>query len=161
MSRMQVLLRVMASCLLLLASTSIRADEYRVQIGAFRSPEASFAAAAESVGPVHHSKTAEGVVRIQVGRYATEEEASAARAMLLDAGYTGAFVVRTDRDAAPAVPSAPSVPSTPSDPSTPKSDPLAGVPLALRDRVVILDGRIHVVEGDDLIPLDLYLRSQD
>ena len=89
-------------------------------------------------------------------------EAAVARSALLGAGYAGAFIVTKETAPNSAVPSIP-------DPTREKSAPeaalgpardadlLAEVPDALRDRVVILDGRVHVIDGDEFIPLEVYL----
>ena len=146
---------------LLLISGSAHA-EYSVQIGAFKEPAPSFTAAAEKVGKLYRSKSPTGLTRLQVGRFATKKEASIARTALLGAGYEGAFVVekgvslRAATDAARTS----NTTRTYSAPRTaPAADPMAGVPADLRDRVVILDGRLHVVEGETFTPLDRYLRD--
>lgn len=154
---------------------SIAQAEFSVQIGAFREPAPTFTDKAEKVGKLYRSKSPAGLVRLQVGRFATKKEANVARSALLGAGYDGAFVVqkgvrlqaRTDQYEG--MQDAQFVDSPTSDTYTsrtysgqtqPSGDPMAGVPADLRDRVVILDGRLHVVEGNQFTPLDQYLRNR-
>jgi len=72
---------------------SAAADEYSVQIGAFETPEPGFAEAAEKVGKLYQTRSPGGLTRIQVGRYASLEEANVALRALTGAGYSDAYVV--------------------------------------------------------------------
>jgi len=170
-SRVRVPAAILATASLLLAATSISAEEYSVQIGAFRKPAPSFTEKAAAVGKLYTTKTASGLTRIQVGRFASKQEAAVAKAALLGAGYADAFVVR--KGVAAARTSSTRKDTTQTAPGSPRPaesgvlraspvdrDPLAGVPEDLRDRVVILDGRLHVVEGDQFTPLDEYERPR-
>lgn len=154
---------ILAMTMLLLSPLTASAEEYSVQIGAFRDVAPSFTQGAEKVGKLYKTKTASGITRIQVGRFASKEEAAIAKTALLGAGYADAFVVRKGVAAVRAAPTEKRARGSESSvlrPSAAVRDPLAGVPEDLRDRVVILDGRLHVVEGDRFIPLDQYDRPR-
>lgn len=156
-----------ALSILLLGFVSPAWAEFSVQIGAFREPAPSFTEKAEGIGKLYRSQSPTGLTRLQVGRFATKKEADVARTALLGAGYAGAFVVEKGvrlQAAADSTKNSNVAGSRErvivSKRSLRASDPMAGVPEDLRDRVVILDGRLHVVEGESFIPLDEYLRSQ-
>jgi hypothetical protein len=145
------------------------ADEYSVQIGAFERPDPSFVAAAEAIGKLYRSRNSNGLTRIQVGRYASLEEANVALRALAGAGYADAFVVNksarlSDSARAGEVGQGGQRPlqasaTTSRSPSTrgDESNLLANVPAELRSRTVLLDGKLHVMEGDRFIPLRAYL----
>lgn len=149
---------------LLLAIAGIaNADEWSVQIGAFRSPRAGFADAAQAVGPVSKSLNSAGITRVQVGRYASEAEAMQAQDELRRLGYAGAYVVKkgvVKRGVANQPSSQARVESATSprasDPGGDLETQLANVPPALRDRVVIVDGRLFIKEGQTFTPLEEY-----
>lgn len=136
---------------------SASADEYSVQIGAFESPEPSFAEAAEKIGKLYETRSPTGLTRIQVGRYASLEEANVALRALAGAGYADAYVVNKSARLDAAAREART--RTGSTVSTRGDDPniLANVPAELRERTVLLDGRLHVIEGNRFIPLREYL----
>lgn len=152
----------------LLAVTSVEAGEWSVQIGAFRDAPAGYTAAAEEVGPLSTTQNAAGVTRFQIGRYDSRDAAANALAALVGAGYADAFIVKKNvkknvkKGAGPKMARA-----TTSEPATPvrvsrsseSSDPLADVPESIRSRVVVLDGRYHVKDGDEFTPLDQALRA--
>ena len=128
-----------------------QAEDYTVQIGAFREAPSDFAIAAEAVGEVRTSQTAEGLTRVRIGSYDSAEAAEVARAALLGAGYAGAFVIRASgtRDVVSASPR-----------GTATADPLADLPESIRSRVVLLDGVYHVKDGDVFTPLDRVLEER-
>lgn len=149
-------LSLVALALGFMLSDTARAAEFSVQIGALRKPDASFPAAAAEIGSIHKSTTRSGLTRYQVGRFSSRAKAEDAASALRAAGYATAYVVQKGvRVAAPVAKAATSLPDVASAP--PKNDPpdlLASVPESLRSRVVLLDGRLHVHEGDSFIPLD-------
>lgn len=134
-----------------------QAGDYTVQIGAFRSAPADFAAAAERVGALHTTQTEQGVTRYRIGDYASKDEAESARAALVEAGYTDAFVIRA-RGGRRASTSPTSTEAR--RPGSRSGDPLAGLPAELRARIVLLDGAYHVKDGDRFIPLEEALRAE-
>ena len=135
------------------------AAEYVVQIGAFRHPNPSFAEAASTVGQVSNRVTASGLTRVEVGSYASRTAAIEALERLRAAGYDDAFVRRSGAgNPAPAA----LAPRTPAVSAAPKprgvQDELASLPADIRRRAVILDGRLHIKEGNRFIPIAEYGR---
>ena len=129
---------------LVLAPVPSSAGDYTVQIGAFREAPDDFAIAAETVGEVRTSSTAQGLTRYRVGSYDSQDAAETARLALVGAGYGDAFVIRSRRAR---------LDPTPAPVAATTGDPLAGVPASLRSRVVLLDGTYHVKDGDSFTPL--------
>jgi cell division septation protein DedD len=136
----------------LLGAGSALADDYVVQIGAFRQPQADFAERARQVGTVTLSTGTSGLTRFQVGGFATQREAREALTQLRAAGYADAFVRRLASTAAP-LEDLPAVGAGPPPHNTSRLDAL---PADLRAKVVYLDGVLHVKEGDRFIPLAEY-----
>ncbi|MFK7898181.1 MAG: SPOR domain-containing protein [Myxococcota bacterium] len=145
------------------------ADEYSVQIGAFERPDPNFAAAAEEIGKLYQSRNVNGVTRIQIGRYGSLEEANVALRALNGAGYTDAYVVNKSARLSDSVEAGQLGQTTSRSSRTAaitstrsrrdESALMANVPDELRGRTVLLDGRLHVMEGNRFIPLRAYLNG--
>lgn len=146
---------------------SAAADEYSVQIGAFERPDPKFAEAAEEIGKLYRSRNGNGMTRIQVGRYGSLEEANVALRALNGAGYADAYVVNKSARLSDALAGGEYVQTstrtasaiTSTGPRADESSLLANVPEEVRSRTVLLDGRLHVMEGNRFIPLRAYLNG--
>ena len=148
---------VFALCLGFSFASLAQAGDYTVQIGAFRNAPAGFSSAAERVGPLRTTLTANGVTRYRIGDFASRDAADAARDALVEAGYPDAFVIRS-RGAAEMT--AVRSPTAPAMRDADVGDPLANLPAHLQSRVVLLDGEYHVKDGDRFIKLDEALRNE-
>ncbi|MFK7913795.1 MAG: SPOR domain-containing protein [Pseudomonadales bacterium] len=156
-----------ALTVLLGASTS-QAATYTIQIGAFKTPNATFADQARSVGEVYATQRASGVTAVSVGSFDSSAEASSALARIED-NYPGAFVRHANTDsrrllaagsgseraAASATRTAPAARSTTASSSN-TSDVFATLSAKERKNVVYLDGVLHFKQGDQFLTLAEY-----
>jgi cell division septation protein DedD len=136
--------------MLSLAAAAAGAADYTVQIGAFRNPDPSFAESASRLGSVHTSRSEAGLTRFLVGRFPTRSAAQALLEKLRGAGYSDAFVRRADP--APNLPDVAQGPR-PSAAAETGDASLESLPADVRDKVVRLDGVLHIKEGDRFTPL--------
>lgn len=144
-------------------ASPILADNYLVQIGAFRHPSADYADAAQKVGPVANSISASGITRVRVGPFASMNDANRAKSALQTAGYSDAFVLRAGggvSETRSIGSSRTSLPPVAAKHSRGRDESiLSSLSDEVRDRVVVLDGVYHVQDGGEFIPLRDYQRD--
>jgi len=160
---------------LCIAIAGTASADYAVQIGALSEPNARFADRARDVGAVTTSLTERGITRYRVGRFATKADGRTTLERLRAAGYRDAFLVTTDGASTAsyasdtptynssrsiAVSDLPEVGAGPPRAPAASARDLSTVPPELEDRTVVLDGRLHVMENGDFIPLSEYLRHR-
>lgn len=149
------MIRVAIGVLLLWVAPALTARaDYTVQIAALRQPSAGLFDSASRFGEVRMVKTSEGITRYQVGRFANAGDARPIRDRLRSAGYTDAFVRHVpnlDADGATAITTIDEVSKLPS-----VSSAAADVPEEVREHMVLLDGELHVKDGDRFVPLEAY-----
>lgn len=143
---------------LLFTATSVAGSsalaEYTVQVGAYARPDLANSTTAATVAKVYTRQTASGLTRILVGRFESGAQAKVALQALRAAGYRDAFVTRT-RDGVSLESNTPAIAR--------KSSGAVGLAqwnhlsADLRAKLVLLDGRPHIKEGDTFTPLQRYL----
>lgn len=151
----------------LLASVVVHADKYDIQIGAFKSPDASGIKLPAGVGELRTTPGPNGLTRFVVGPYASKAEAIRAQEALKAAGFDGAFLrnaqrttdsmsARAKADAAANVAHKEIAASNRKSSELSDSDLLKLMALSEEERsnVVVLDGRLHRKVGSEFIPLD-------
>lgn len=179
---MPVTSRAILTTMCLVCASSLAAQTYTVQIGAFREPAAGFVDAVSNHGEVVSETNAKGLTLISVGRFDERDSAEALRAKMV-ASYPDAYVRRI-RSANGAVSAASRPSSSAARPASVRAGSLSGLteaelrtgngPLlrgSARDkqlwqglsyedqqRVVTLDGQLHIKLDDRFVPLAQYQR---
>ncbi|MEM6708804.1 MAG: SPOR domain-containing protein [Pseudomonadota bacterium] len=160
--------------LVAIALSPLVSADYSVQIGAFRNPSESFVAAARSVGTVYAVERSNGVRAIMVGNFADRSDADSARETLMET-YPGAFVTTASPTAvqfaeatgastlannspAQAQSSATGANGVRRTSNATEAALLDGLTEEERRRVVYLDGKLHLKNGNDFTPLSEYSR---
>lgn len=123
---------------------SAAAADYTVQIGAMSEPDPAFTQAASAHGEVIAKRLPSGVTLFQVGRFQLRNDATALRNKLIEAGYADAYVKTTTV--------ARSVEQ--SAPESTQPAQLASLSPEEREKVVFLDGVLHIKDGDTFTPVD-------
>ncbi len=133
-------------------SPVVNAD-YAVQIGAYVKPSLLDSTAAEEVAQVHTHESASGVTRILVGRFGSSADARTALAALKAAGYRDAFIIQTSNDAMADTDS-----WSPARRSARAASQRQWSHLSadLRAKLVLVDGRPYIKDGDTFTSLETY-----
>lgn len=130
-----------------LASISFAGD-FTVQLAALSKPNPEFETQAANHGEVRTSASPEGLIRYRIGHFDTLFDAEEFVIKLRNEGFTRAYVVALSETAV-AIESSTELPE------------LGSLPSDVRDQVVLLDGELHVKEGDNFIPVAQYLANNN
>jgi hypothetical protein len=157
----------LAFCLSILPAIAI-AEEFAVQIGAFRQAEAQYLEPATNYGELLAATRADGITQYSVGPFASIEDAQTALA-LLRAHYPDAFLRAAQKRARTITPGTmtaladipPAAPAKPDSGAAPVLEPTLWATLNQTEKanVVYLDGVLHIKQGERLIPLAEYRRG--
>ncbi len=147
--------RMLLTVVLLAVGSTKALAEFSVQIGAYGKPDLADRVTAAEIDEVYTHRDATGLTRILVGHYGSTGAARSALEALKTLGYHDAFITRSRAVA----------PSRPAPHGTVPEADVAGassrwshLSAELREKVVLLDGRPHIKEGDTFTPLEAYLR---
>jgi len=176
--------RAILTTMCLVWASSVAAQTFTVQIGAFREPAAGFVGAAQDHGEVVRESNAEGLTLVSVGRFEDRDSAEALRVKMAGS-YPDAYVRRIRSGNSSVRATAPSTTSARASATrTVRAGSLNGLteaelrtgdgPLlrgSARDkqlwqglsyedqqRVVTLDGQLHIKLDDRFVPLSQYQR---
>lgn len=142
--------------LLATASSNAFASEYVVQIGAFSNDVREYLEPARSYGQIVERATSSGATSYSVGPFGSEVDARTAL-KLLQEHYPDAFVRRHWGERAETTTGPIAVePVIARTGNLSNEQTLANLTAEERERVVYLDGILHVKEGDEFIPLAQY-----
>ena len=157
-------------------AASSAAQTYTVQIGAFREPASSFIAAASAHGEVVREANSKGLTLISVGRFGRRDAADKLLAQMAR-DYPGAYVRRVKRAGSTAAEPSRARPSAQPQSTTDFSvaelrsgsgsllrghkqdqDLFNQLSAEDRERVVSLDGELHVKVGERFVRLAEFVR---
>jgi hypothetical protein len=125
-------------------------------MGAYERPELSENESAARVAKVYMFKGATGLTRIMVGRFSSSADAQATLDALKTAGYRDAFITRSNEKAFNDVEQLTGSQDSGSRRADANWNHLSK---ELRAKLVILDGRPHIKDGDRFTPLEQYPRQ--
>lgn len=151
-------LRYGAAALMIAFTSSAIATEYVVQIGAFTKDVRDYLEPARSYGQIVQRATPSGATSYSVGPFGSEVDARTALDLLQE-HYADAFVRQHRGDSAGAsrtTVAAPAAPVIARTGNLNNEQTLASLTAEERERVVYLDGILHVKEGSEFIPLAQY-----
>ena len=129
-----------------IAQSDQHASAYTVQIATYRNLPNNFLTSAEAFGEVHTSQ-ADDLTRVSVGSFNDRNEAQKLLSRLKQAGYEDAFINRLATSSAA---------STQHNNATHHSSEMAkfrNLSDAEKDRAVFVDGKLHLKEGNQFIPV--------
>lgn len=145
-------------------ATNTYADNFGVQIGAYKNLSDNVLDKASALGDIQTIKSG-SVTRVVVGSYSSRKSAQTDLDRAQAAGYSDAFITRLDRTKS--LPASYSSNSAHSHTSSTGSHghghthlpnhinaKLKGLSDEELSRAVILDGKLHFKEGDRFIPID-------
>ncbi|MFK7794853.1 MAG: SPOR domain-containing protein [Gammaproteobacteria bacterium] len=123
------------------------ANSYSVQIATYRNLPNNFLTSAEAFGEVHTSQ-ANGLTRVSIGSFSNRNEAQALLSQLKKAGYEDAFISHLGASSSPSS-------SEHNNPTSPSSEmaKFRNLSDAEKDRAVFVDGKLHLKEGNQFIPI--------
>lgn len=144
------------AALLIACASGAQASDYVVQIGAFSKDVSDYLEPARSYGQIVERQTSSGATSYSVGPFASESDARTALDLLQE-HYPDAFVRQHQGDAATIASSRTTTsPVIARTGNLSNAQTLANLTAEERERVVYLDGILHVKEGDEFIPLAQY-----
>lgn len=181
MEGMQLASKTILAVLSFFWAASVAAQSYTVQVGAFREPASNFVDAAANHGEVVREENAKGLTLISVGRFS---QRSSAEALLekMASSYPGAYVRSIRGTGVQPSPSKSALAKRPAvnrsaqasagfsvaELRTGKGPLLRGnrqdqdlfrqLSVEDRERVVSLDGQLHMKVGDRFVRLSEYVR---
>ncbi|MCR9279832.1 MAG: SPOR domain-containing protein [Pseudomonadaceae bacterium] len=148
--------RCAAAIVLIACASGAIANDYVVQIGAFTKDVREYLEPARSYGQIVQRATASGATSYSVGPFGSEADARTALDLLQE-HYPDAFVRRHSRDSLVAQSPAAATPAVIARTGNLSNEQtLANLTAEERERVVYLDGILHVKEGNEFIPLSQY-----
>lgn len=148
--------KLIGMIVLAIVSASTSAD-YTVQIGAYERPELANHESAASVAKVYTLKASSGLTRIMVGRFDSSADAQSALDALKAGGYRDAFITRSNGSVSEMSAVQPARSRRSGSARTDRN--WNHLSSELRAKLVILDGRPHIKEGDRFTPLEQHLRQ--
>lgn len=153
--------RALGALAVSVAAGQVMAVDYAVQIGAFKQvPQSSYLDAANSYGSILRLDAGDGVTAYSIGPFGSRDDAETTRGLLLD-HYPDAFIRQVSDGQIVSAPTATSdarASSAPTRVIAGAGNDLSGLTAEERQRVVYLDGVLHIKEGDSFTPLSTYQR---
>lgn len=159
------------------AAANVSANDYTVQVGAYKSLTNEEISKAERHGDVYKSVSGNNLTRLHVGRYTTRAEAVAKRKQLVNSGYSDAFITRISVSEPAATTSFSSsyaqekvtqqkrFTSAPSDISkyqrkAPSQNNLSGLNADEKSKAAFLDGKLRIVSNGNFYTLEQYRQQK-
>lgn len=143
---------------LTMVSHAAAQDRYVVQVGAYEHERPELLQTLESYGEPVTVRVADDLVRVAVGYYPTVADAQETLLSLQDAGFPDAFVRERQGQFAALNVSNDVVETAPltvysRNAQMSANEKLDSLSKEERDNVVLLDGRLHIKNGNEFIPL--------
>jgi hypothetical protein len=134
-----------------IAQADQSSSSYSVQIATYKNLPKNFVESAEKYGRVHTSQNG-GLTRVSIGDFDNRNAAQNLLSQLKRAGYEDAFISRTNSSMSS---------NQPQDNSHHHASPDSGsemakfrnLPDSEKERAVFIDGKLHLKEGSDFIPV--------
>ncbi len=141
------------SSMTFIAQAGHHGNAYTVQIATYKNLPTNFLTSAEAFGDVHTSQTGE-LTRVSVGSFNSRSEAQALLSRIKQAGYDDAFInqLGTSNAANRSHSSSSSQDSFQANPSSEMAK-FRNLPEAEKDRAVFVDGKLHLKDGNQFIPV--------